>query len=203
MAQRLAEVYGRIEAVSFDYGVMERTRERVAYVIPSECGWSDVGSWASLFELRAAELDDTKNLRDGDALMLDCQGSYVSAEGGRLVACLGLRDCLVVDTPDSLLVARRDQAQNIRRVVEALKEETKRRAAMKAHIFREYDIRGVYPEELNAETAQEREPRSGLSSRPRRPADHAGRDCRLSSPELADGLAQGWSPAGSTWSIWG
>jgi mannose-1-phosphate guanylyltransferase len=118
----LAEVYAGLESVSFDYGIMERTKEEV-YVIPCDCGWSDVGSWLSLYDLRASDRDEDLNLANGDALLLDCRESFVTGGGGdRLVACLGLRRCLVVDTPDILLVADLDRAQDIRRVVETLKQ---------------------------------------------------------------------------------
>ncbi|MDZ7698142.1 MAG: mannose-1-phosphate guanylyltransferase [Deltaproteobacteria bacterium] len=118
----LEEVYGALKGVSFDYGIMEKTTRSV-YVVPSACGWSDVGSWASLYELREKEYDDQGNLCDGDALTVDCERSLISAEGGRLVACLGLKDCLVVDTPDAVLVADQTRSQDIRKIVDRLKAE--------------------------------------------------------------------------------
>ncbi len=120
--RELRAVYPDLESISFDYGIMERTRTDV-YVLPCQCGWSDVGSWTSLYELRQAEHDGDGNLAEGDTLVVDCQGTFASAIGGRLVACLGLRGCLVVDTPDCLLVADLNHAQAIRKVVERLKEQ--------------------------------------------------------------------------------
>ena len=115
------KVYGNLASVSFDYGIMENTREPV-YVIPSQCGWSDVGSWESLYELRSFERDGTGNLGDGKTLFIDCEGTFVSGSGGRTIACLGLKDCLVVDTEDSLLVADLKHSQGIRKVVDRLKK---------------------------------------------------------------------------------
>jgi len=117
-------VYEGLEGISFDYGIMEKTREKV-YVVPCECGWSDVGSWASLYELRAADYDSAQNLCDGETLVIDCEGSFVSARGGRLVTCLGLQNCLVVDTPEALLVTNLDRSQDIRKIVDRLKENEK------------------------------------------------------------------------------
>ncbi len=117
----LAEVYAGLEGISFDYGVMERTREEV-YVVPCECGWSDVGSWASLYELRSTDYDEAENLSDGETLVIECEGSFVSARGGRLVTCLGLKNCLVVDTPETLLVTDLDRSQDIRKIVDRLKK---------------------------------------------------------------------------------
>lgn len=116
--------YENIEGISFDYGIMENTRQQV-YVIPSECGWSDVGSWESLYELRGSERDKEWNLAEGDTLLMDCEKSFISSQGDRLVACLGLRECLVVDTGDTVLVADLNQSQNIRKIVDWLKEKKK------------------------------------------------------------------------------
>ncbi len=113
-------VYEEIKGVSFDYGIMEKTGKKV-YVLPCECGWSDVGSWASLYDLRAFDHDGHKNLAEAETLLIDCEGSFVSGRGGRLVACLGLKNCLVVDTPDALLVADLDRSQDIREIVDRLR----------------------------------------------------------------------------------
>lgn len=117
----LEAVYGDMAAVSFDYGIMERTADPI-YVIPCECGWSDVGSWASLYELKKEEQDGEQNLCEGDPLLIDCNKSFISSRSGRLVACLGLENCLVVDTPGALLVANLDKSQDIRKVINFLKE---------------------------------------------------------------------------------
>lgn len=116
----LQDVYGELTGISFDYGIMENTREEV-YVIPCECGWSDVGSWASLYELKSIAHDSDQNLKDGETLLIDCVGSFISGRGGRLVACLGLKNCLVVDTPETLLVADLDKSQDVRKIVSQLK----------------------------------------------------------------------------------
>jgi len=122
--REMKAVYPRLTAVSFDYGVMEKTKYP-QMVVPCECGWSDVGSWESLRELRAPELDGRGNLAEGDSLLVDCEGSFVSSRAGKLIACLGLKGCLVVDTPDALLVADVGRSQDIRQVIEELKK-TKR-----------------------------------------------------------------------------
>lgn len=122
--EELKDVYDALTGISFDYGIMENTREEV-YVIPSECGWSDVGSWESLYELRASERDKEQNLVDGETILIECEKSFVSNSAGRLVACLGLKDTLIVDTPDALLVADLNRSQDIRKIVDRLKENGK------------------------------------------------------------------------------
>jgi mannose-1-phosphate guanylyltransferase len=116
----LEEVYEGLDSISFDYGVMERTKNPI-FVIPCDCGWSDVGSWDSVYELREWDKDEDDNLTEGECLLVDSKKNFVSSRGGRLVACLGLKDCLVVDTPDALLVADLNRAQEVRKITERLK----------------------------------------------------------------------------------
>ena len=115
---RITELYERIEPVSIDYAVMERTAR--AAVIPVEMGWSDVGSWAALDDV--AEKDERDNVISGRVLDVDSERSILYAQD-RLVATIGLRDMIVVDTPDATLVCRKDRAQDVRRVVEALEQQ--------------------------------------------------------------------------------
>ena len=120
----LASVYPELESVSFDYGIMEKTKGAV-YVVPSECGWSDVGTWLSLYELRSKDQDPSGNVAEGDTLLIDCERNFISAKAGRLVACLGVENILVVDTEDALLVADLRRSQEIRDIVEELKKSGK------------------------------------------------------------------------------
>ncbi len=119
--ERLEAVYPKLESISFDYGIMEKTKGPV-YVVPSECGWSDVGSWFSLYELKADDQDPAGNVAEGDTLLMDCRKSFILAKAGRLVACLGVDNIIVVDTADALLVADLGRSQDIRKIVERLKE---------------------------------------------------------------------------------
>ncbi len=117
----LEKVYQELEAISFDYGIMEKTDTPV-FVLPCDCGWSDVGSWQSLYDLKKSYQDGSCNLCEGDTLLIDSTNNYISGMSGRLVACLGIDNCLIVDTPDALLVADMSRSQDIRMVVEKLKK---------------------------------------------------------------------------------
>ncbi|HEY6912204.1 MAG TPA: mannose-1-phosphate guanylyltransferase [Myxococcales bacterium] len=112
--------FTRLQSISIDYGVMEPESKsgRIA-MVPGDFGWSDVGSFAALPEVR--KLDASGNALSGDALAIDCAECVVMAEGGRLVATVGLRGVCVVDAGDALLVVPRDRAQDVRAVVDALK----------------------------------------------------------------------------------
>lgn len=120
-ADLLASIYRDVENISFDYAIMEKTRQRV-FVVPVSCGWSDVGSWGSLHEVRRGdEGDGDGNIVRGDAFTKQCRECFVVSEGHRFVAVLGLERALVVDTADALLVASLESSQDVRAVVEHLK----------------------------------------------------------------------------------
>ncbi len=120
----LQDVYPGLPNISFDYGIMEKTKQRVL-VVPCDCGWSDVGSWLSLYELKKSKSDEKENVIEGDTLMIDCSGNFVASKANRFIACLGMENSLVVDTPDALLVADKSRSQEIRKIVEYLKKEGK------------------------------------------------------------------------------
>lgn len=122
--EALVDLYSRLDAISFDYGIMEKTQTDLL-VIPCECGWSDVGSWHSLYELKEGDQDDEGNLFDGEAVLLDCSRVFISNQGKRLVACLGVEDCLIVDTEDALLLADLNRTQDIRKIVQWLEKKRK------------------------------------------------------------------------------
>lgn len=111
---------------SIDYAVMEKT-DRAA-VVPVSCGWSDIGSWSSLWSV--AEHDADGNRQEGDVLSVDTTGSLIRASERRLVATIGVEDLIIIDTPDATLVARKDRVQDVKRVVDQLKA-----AGRSEHLF--------------------------------------------------------------------
>jgi len=110
--------FAQAPAISVDYAVMERTTK--AAVLPIDVGWNDVGSWSSLWEI--ADHDGDGNYARGTALIEDSKGLYVHSERS-LVAAIGLKDLIIVDTPDALLVADKKRAQDVSKIVARLKSE--------------------------------------------------------------------------------
>lgn len=116
--QSIDEAYRKIASVSIDTGVMERSSK--AAVVPVTFKWSDVGSWGSLDEV--AEKDGAGNVITGRVIDLESTRSIVYADR-RVVATIGLRDMVVVDTPDATLVCPKSRAQDVKKIVDILKQQ--------------------------------------------------------------------------------
>jgi mannose-1-phosphate guanylyltransferase/mannose-6-phosphate isomerase len=116
-----ATAFAESPNISIDYAVMEKTK--AAAMLPLDVGWSDVGSWSSLWEI--APRDERGNAVEGDALLLDTKNCLVHSERS-LVATIGLEDLIVVDTPDALLVADKARAQEVSGLVAKLKQSNRK-----------------------------------------------------------------------------
>lgn len=101
---------------SIDYAVMEKTADAV--VVPMDAGWSDVGSWSSLWDI--SEKDSEGNFYQGDVLSHNSRNNYVFAESS-LVTTVGVENLVVVQTKDAVLVAARDQVQDVKKIVDQIK----------------------------------------------------------------------------------
>ena len=120
-----ADVYGDLRDTSIDYALLEpASLEGQVAVVPISVGWSDLGSWSALRDQRAAEGAPVIST-EGSARVIDIDGVdvLVHAAGDRTVATVGLEGIVVVDTPEALLVISADAAQDVKKVVNQLKEE--------------------------------------------------------------------------------
>lgn len=120
-------------ADSIDYAVMEKLPAGTGVVIPLDAGWSDVGAWDALW--RIGPKDGDGNLLRGDVMALDTTGTLVISQS-RMVACIGLSDMVVVETPDAVLVARGSCMQQVRQIVAKLKREGRSEADAHRKIHR-------------------------------------------------------------------
>ncbi|MRI32075.1 mannose-1-phosphate guanylyltransferase/mannose-6-phosphate isomerase [Endozoicomonas sp. OPT23] len=116
---------------SVDYAVMEQTQKAV--VLPVSCGWNDVGSWSSILEIE--ESDSNGMVCHGDVQSVDSRNSYVRAES-RLVSLVGVENLIVVETSDAVMVADRNQAQSVKRIVEALDQNSRSEAVTHRNVYR-------------------------------------------------------------------
>lgn len=116
---------------SIDYAVMEKTKHGA--VVPLDAGWSDLGSWEALW--KSSMLDPRANACIGDVLTEDVKGCYVHA-ASRLVAAIGVENLVIVETPDSVLITSRDRSQDVKKIVNRLKEQKRQEALSHLKIYR-------------------------------------------------------------------
>jgi len=115
-ARKLERAFPLCDNISIDYAVLEKAANVNGIPAP-DFGWNDVGSWNAVYELLAR--DEDGNVVIHDSVVLDSQNNFVDARG-KLVALVGVKDLIVVDTPDALLVAARGRAQSVGEIVKAL-----------------------------------------------------------------------------------
>ncbi len=109
--------FKNMPSISIDYAVLEPSENVV--VVPVSMGWSDVGSWDAVFDVSAKSEGD--NAISGHAIAIDCENTLLRSES-RLLAAVGLKDIIAVETPDAILLCPRGESQRVREVVESLKE---------------------------------------------------------------------------------
>lgn len=116
---------------SIDYAVMEKTA--AGMMVPLDAGWSDVGSWAALHEVR--ERDDSGNTIDGDVVLHDCSDSIIQAEN-MLVSVVGLDNVAVIQTKSTVLVVNKDRAQDVKHIVDELQRDGREEVQFYRQVFR-------------------------------------------------------------------
>ncbi|MFW6054730.1 MAG: mannose-1-phosphate guanylyltransferase/mannose-6-phosphate isomerase [Thermodesulfobacteriota bacterium] len=116
---------------SVDYALMEKTDKGV--VVSLDAGWTDLGSWNSLWELK--DKDQQGNVAQGDVFYHDVQGSFLQANS-RLLAVVGVRDHIIVETPDAVMVAPKNRVQEVKRLVDSLKKAGREEASTHKKVYR-------------------------------------------------------------------
>jgi len=102
-------------------------------VIPLNAGWSDVGAWDALWQVLPK--DSSGNVKQGDVLLQDCRNTLAFSEG-RLIACVGVSDLVVVETADAILVAHKDKTQDVKLIVDSLKKQGRPEGSIHRKVFR-------------------------------------------------------------------
>ncbi len=123
--------FEKCRSESIDYAVMEKTRDAV--VLPLDAGWSDVGSWSSLFD--ALPADEEGNVLQGDVMVHDTHDCYVHSTS-RLVAAVGMDDHVIVETKDAILVAPKGRVQDVKDLVAAIKKSGRSESSWHREVFR-------------------------------------------------------------------
>jgi mannose-1-phosphate guanylyltransferase len=120
--QAIDAAYQNIEGISIDYGVMEKSARAV--ILKGDFGWSDVGSWSAIYEI--TNKDAQGNVVSGDVIAVDARGSFIYSPK-KLTAVVGLDNIVIVETDDALLVCARDKAQEVKKVVDILEQQGKKK----------------------------------------------------------------------------
>jgi len=118
----IQKIWSRMPNISIDYGILEKAKN-VAAVPTLDIGWSDLGSWESLVEVLSK--DRQGNIFNGDIIPVNCKNTLVWGEK-KVIAPVGLRNMIIVDTPDALLICPKDKSQDVKIVVDTLKAKKRR-----------------------------------------------------------------------------
>ncbi len=111
----IAKIYAQMPKIPVDIGIMEKAEKRA--VIPVDLGWSDVGSWRALADISEADRDG--NTIPKESFVVDSQGNYIRSK--KFVALIGVEDLVLVETDDAILLAKKERAEDVKKVVEYLK----------------------------------------------------------------------------------
>lgn len=115
--EAIKRIYPTIPSISIDYGIMERSNDVV--VVPGDFGWNDVGSWDSLGAIYPT--DSEGNIKRGDLVTIDTSNSIIYSDD-KLISTIGVDNLIIVSTNDAVMVCRKDRAQDVKKVVDKLKE---------------------------------------------------------------------------------
>jgi mannose-1-phosphate guanylyltransferase/mannose-6-phosphate isomerase len=126
-----SDAFRQCKGDSIDYAVMEKTAHAV--VVPLDAGWSDIGAWSALWEVSARDADG--NVTKGDAHLHETSNTFALSQH-RLVACVGVSDLIVVETSDAVLVAHKDRAQDVKKIVDHLKARNRSEYLMHRRVHR-------------------------------------------------------------------
>lgn len=116
------KIYSQMEKISIDYAIMEKMDHKNVLIIQGDFDWKDIGAWDTLHENLMTKTDEKRNLVRGERLNIDTSGCIIYGQENKLIATVGIDDLVVVDTPDALLICPKSRAQDVKKVVEELKE---------------------------------------------------------------------------------
>jgi mannose-1-phosphate guanylyltransferase len=117
-AEMVKKYYENIPAISIDYAIFEKS-EHMA-VIPAQFGWSDVGSWRTIYDLQ--EKDKHDNVCKGDVITINSKNNLIYSESGKVISVVGLNNFVVIDTPEALLICDKNDTQSVKSIVNKLKD---------------------------------------------------------------------------------
>jgi mannose-1-phosphate guanylyltransferase/mannose-6-phosphate isomerase len=127
----MVSTFSQMPDISIDYAVMEKSDRLV--MLPLDLCWNDIGSWDSLFDI--LDKDENGNVKTGDVITINTRNSLIIGSK-RLISTIGIKDCLIVETDDAMLIAKRGHAQKVKDVINKLKSENRKEALEHVTIYR-------------------------------------------------------------------
>lgn len=115
--RQVAKIFSKMEAISIDYGIMEKIKDLL--VLPASFGWSDVGSWRVVYDILK---DKEGNAIKANNISFDSQDNLIYSTNDKLISTVGVRNSIIINTDDALLVARADKTQEVKEIIEELKK---------------------------------------------------------------------------------
>jgi len=119
---KINKLYSSMEKVSIDYAITEKIDPKDVLIIKGEFGWKDIGTWDTLHENLLTKADERKNLVKGARLNIDTTGSIIYGKKDKIIATIGVDDMVIIDTEDALLVCPKSRAQDVKKVIQELKD---------------------------------------------------------------------------------
>lgn len=116
----LKNEYAKCPKISIDYGIMEKVEKNEVRIIPAELGWSDIGTWESIYDELTEKNEE--NLVKAELLQIDTKGNIIYGQNSKLIATVGIQDLVIVDTKDALLVCHKGRSQEVKKIVEQLQK---------------------------------------------------------------------------------
>lgn len=120
--KKAEEIYNQIEKISIDYAIMEKMDPKNVLIIQGDFDWKDIGAWDTLHDNLMTKTDEKRNLVKGERLNIDSSGCVIYGNDKKMIATIGVDDLIIIDTDDALLVCPKSRAQDVKKIVDELKE---------------------------------------------------------------------------------
>lgn len=125
--QTIKREFAKTEKISIDYAVSERMNPQDVLIIKGEFGWSDIGSWSTLYDQLLDKADNDKNLIKANLVHRDTKNCLIYGPKNKLISTMGIDNMVIIDTKDALLVCKKNQSHHVKKIVKILKEEGRER----------------------------------------------------------------------------
>ncbi len=146
-SNEIREAFEKIdENISIDYGIMEKSKN--VAVVPIDIGWSDLGSFDAIYDI--SDKDENNNAVVSNSIIIDSKNNYIYSEKNKLVSIVGVNDLIVVDNRDALLICKKNQSQNVKKIVDTLKSNHDSRVEYPVEDYRPWGCYKVLEEDKNS-----------------------------------------------------